>query len=167
MSEIALGHASLSRRADLAFCPLDFQSHHGTLKIWLSGGRFRDRRDAVDCEGDGSCPTRYRIATPMLPDHSPRVRNAAGLKGQHHTATDRGRMCREVQIKVLRLRLLHGHRPRRPRPQARGAGNGERRQSSLLQLQSIFELVGRPCRCTVQASRGSCPCIWFALAFGL
>ena len=84
-------------RADLAFCPLDFQSHHGTLKIWLSGGRFRDRRDAVDCEGDGSChaiqncyPDATRLTRP------PAVRNAADLKGVASRG-DRSRVaCREA-----------------------------------------------------------------------
>ena len=33
---------------------LDFQGHHGTLKIWISGGRFRDLKLVAGSERDRS-----------------------------------------------------------------------------------------------------------------
>ena len=40
--EIALGHARLARRADLAVCPLDFECWTGVLNFQISGARFQD-----------------------------------------------------------------------------------------------------------------------------
>ena len=50
----ALGHTGCGRHDHLVYHRLDFQGHHGTLKFWISGGRFRDLELVAGDERDRS-----------------------------------------------------------------------------------------------------------------
>ena len=75
MPETALGHARLARRADLAFCPLDFECYRRAFKIQISGARFRDRRFWLGRSAT-EAGRRCRIATPLPLSHSTCATNA-------------------------------------------------------------------------------------------
>ena len=78
----------MALRAELTFCPLDFECEDGDIQIRDLWGAISRWADLAGSEGDRGCEAIQNYNPGAITPAA--VRNAADLKGWHHAATDRG-----------------------------------------------------------------------------